>query len=271
VAGLAAALVCVSHDARAQAKLDALYDFTLAGISVGRGKWVIEIADDHYSTSASGQSVGLMRIMANGRGQSSARGAIVDGQIVPASYRANIFTDKRYDDVRMTLSGGSVREFAAEPVVPPMPTRVPLTEAHRRGVSDPMSAALFHVGGTGNMLTSEACPRKLSVFDGRMRYDLHLSFKRVVRVKAEKGYQGNVVVCGVTFTPIAGHLSDRAAIQYLASQKAIELWVAPIAGTRILAPFRVVVPTPLGTGVMQATQFIISPQSAKPRAAANAQ
>ena len=255
-------------EARAQGKLDARYDFTLAGISVGRGSWVIEIADDHYSTSASGQTAGLMRVLAGGRGQSSARGAIADGRIVPATYRSNIFTDKKYNDVRMTISGGVVREFSAEPVMPPIPNRVPLTEAHRRGVTDPMSAALFLVPGTGSLFTAEACPRKLSIFDGRMRYDLHLTFKRVVRVKAEKGYQGNAVVCSVMYSPIAGHLSDRAAIQYLADQREIEAWFAPIAGTRVLAPFRVAVPTPLGTGVMQATQFVSYPQAAKSSASA---
>lgn len=265
-----APLLVAATEAHAQGKLDARYDFTLAGVSVGRGSWVIEVADDHYSTSASGQTAGLMRVVASGRGQSSARGAIVDGLIVPASYRSSITTDKRYNDVRMAISGGVVREFAAEPVVPPIPNSVPLTEAHRRGVSDPMSAALLAVPGTGSLFVPDACPRKLSIFDGRMRYDLRLTFKHVIRVKAEKGYQGNAVVCSVMFSPIAGYAPDRAAIQYLANQREIEAWLAPIAGTRVLAPFRVAVPTPLGTGIMQATQFVSYPQTAKSSASADA-
>jgi len=36
----------------------------------------------------------------------------------------------------------------------------------------------------------------------------------------------------------------------------MELWLAPIAGTRVMVPFRVSVPTPIGLGVMQATQFL---------------
>ena len=107
----------------------------------------------------------------------------------------------------MTISGGAVREFVAEPKMPPMPNRVPLTEAHRRGVTDPMTASLFRVPGNGSLFTPEACPRKLAIFDGRMRYDLHLTFKRIEQVKAEKGYQGNAVVCSVIFSPIAGHVS----------------------------------------------------------------
>jgi hypothetical protein len=49
----------------------------------------------------------------------------------------------------------------------------------------------------------------------------------------------------------------------------IELWLAPIAGTRVMVPYRVSVPTPIGLGVMQATQFVSSPQPA--RAAAKTQ
>jgi hypothetical protein len=260
-----------SEPVLAQGKLDARYDFTLAGISVARGSWVIDIADDHFSASASGQTTGLMRVLASGRGQSTARGAIVEGQIVPATYRASVFTDRKYDNVRMTISDGVVREFVAESKLPPLPNRVPLTEAHRRGVIDPMSAALFRVPGTGSLFTPEACPRKLSIFDGRMRYDLHLTFKRIERVKAAKGYQGSAVVCSVIFSPIAGHSTDRTAIQYLANQREIEAWVAPIVGTRVLAPFRVMVPTPLGTGIMQATQFVQMPQPGRPSTSAKAQ
>ena len=50
----------------------------------------------------------------------------------------------------MTLSAGRVRDFAIDPPSPPNPERVPLTDAHRRGVSDPMSAALMRVSGTGD-------------------------------------------------------------------------------------------------------------------------
>jgi hypothetical protein len=71
------------------------------------------------------------------------------------------------------------------------------------------------------------------------------------------------VVCAVYFSPIAGHIPDRAAIKYLAELRDIETWLAPIAGTRLMVPYRVTVPTPIGVGVMQATQFVSSPQPGK--------
>jgi hypothetical protein len=82
-------------------------------------------------------------------------------------------------------------------------------------------------------------------------------------VKSEKGYEGTVVVCAVTFSPIAGHVPERAALKYLAELRDMEMWLAPIAGTRVVVPYRVSVPTPIGLGVLQATQFVSVPQPGK--------
>jgi hypothetical protein len=261
----AAALAVTMADAQqgrgfAQGKLDARYTVTLGGLPVGRGAWVIDITDDHFSAAASGATAGLMAVFASGQGQSASRGTISGGQLIPSTYASSIVTDQKFDEVRMVISAGNVREFVADPPVVPSPERVPLTEAHRRGVADPMTASLVRVPGNGDTLVPLACQRTLAVFDGRMRYDLQLTFKRLDRVKSEKGYQGPVVVCSVHFLPIAGHIPDRAAIKYLTELRDIEMWLAPIAGTRVMVPYRVSVPTPLGVGVMQATQFVSVPQ-----------
>jgi hypothetical protein len=131
-----------------------------------------------------------------------------------------------------------------------------------------MTASLIRVPGNGDPLRPDACPRLISVFDGRMRFDLSLSFKRMDRVKAERGYEGPVVVCSVQFTPVSGYVPSRPAIKFLVQQRDIEVWLAPIASTRVVVPFRLVVPTPLGMGVLQATQFVSASQ--RPRATATA-
>src|SRR5207249_4380923 len=114
----------------------------------------------------------------------------------------------------------------------------------------------FTAAASGDTLVPQACQRTLSIFDGRMRYDLQLAFKRLDRVSSDRGYQGLAVVCAVSFSPIAGHVPERYAIKYLIQLRDMELWLAPIAGTRVMVPFRVSVPTPIGLGVMQATQFL---------------
>ena len=247
----------------AQGKLDARYTVTLSGLPIGQGAWVIDIGDDHFTASASGATAGLLRVFASGQGQSAASGSISGGQLVPSSYASRIVTGDKSDEVRMVISAGGVKELAANPPTVASPDRVPVTDAHRRGVSDPMTASLIRVPGSGDTSVPQACQRTLSIFDGRMRYDLQLAFKRFERVRSERGYQGVAVVCAVRFSPIAGHVPERYAIKYLVQLRDIELWLAPIAGTRVMVPYRVTVPTPLGLGVMQATQFISMPQPSK--------
>ena len=92
---------------------------------------------------------------------------------------------------------------------------MPITEAHRKGILDPMTASLLRTPGTGDPLSPEACQRTLAIFDGRLRYDLQFAFKRMDHVKAEKGYAGPVVVCAVYFSPVAGFIPSRAAIRYI--------------------------------------------------------
>ena len=94
------------------------------------------------------------------------------------------------------------------------------------------------MAGTGDPVSPQACGRKAAVFDGRMRFDLHSEFKRMETVKAEKGYQGPVVVCAVYFTPISGYNPERYAIRYLTGLRDAEVWLAPISGTRVLVPYR---------------------------------
>jgi hypothetical protein len=247
----------------AQGKLDARYVVTLSGFPIGRGAWVIYIGEDHFTAAASGATAGLLRVFASGEGQSAARGTISGGQLVPSTYASRIVTGDKSDEVRMAISAGTVKELAVNPPTVASPDRVAVTEAHRRGISDPMTASLIRIPGSGDTLVPQACQRTLSIFDGRMRYDLQLAFKRFDRVSSERGYQGLAVVCAVYFSPIAGHVPERYAIKYLIELRDIELWLAPIAGTRVMVPFRVSVPTPIGLGVMQATQFLSVAQPSK--------
>jgi uncharacterized protein DUF3108 len=256
------ALAGLVAPANAQSKLEARYTASLAGIPLGTGSWVIDAAPDQYTAVASGRTSGLVRIISDGSGSTGARGAIQGASLLPTTYASSTISDRRSDEVRMTLRAGTVKDVAVEPPVQPSPDRVPVTEAHRKGVTDPMSAAIMPVAGNGDPLTPDACKRKLAIFDGRQRADIELTFKRMDRVHADKGYQGPAVVCTVLYTPIAGHRPERPAVKYLVETREMEMWLAPIAGTRLLVPFRFSVPTPFGLGVLQATYFVAQPTRA---------
>jgi hypothetical protein len=253
---LAFGLAAAPPSAFAQGRLEAHYEATLAGIPVGRGAWNIDISDDQFSAAAAGGTSGLLKAFAGGSGTASALGRVVNGALVSTNYNASTATSKYTQAIRMILSNGTIKESAIEPEPPVDPDRLPVTEAHRKGVFDPMTGSMLRVGGTADPLGPEACRSGTAIFDGRMRYDLKLDFKRMETVRAEKGYQGPVVVCAIYFVPVAGYIPDRPVIKYLAAQRNMEIAFAPVAGTRILVPFRMVIPTPLGTAMLEATQFI---------------
>src|SRR5215470_17662622 len=241
----AAWLVLVPQPAAAQGRLEAQYEATLAGISVGRGTWAIEIGDDSYSAATQGGTTGLLKTISNGAGTGAAQGRVVNGALVPQAYQASTTTSKKSESVHITLANGNIKDFGIEPVPPVDPDRIPVTDAHKKGVLDPMSSTIVRVPGTGEVVTPEACRGGAAVFDGRLRYELKLDYKRMETVKAEKGYYGPAVVCALYFTPIAGYIPDRPVIKYLAAARNIEVALVPIAGTRYLVPFRTVIPTPL--------------------------
>ncbi|MEA2946420.1 MAG: hypothetical protein QOI40_1750 [Alphaproteobacteria bacterium] len=251
---------------QAQGRLDAAYVVTLGGVPVGKGSWNIDVQDDQFTATATGATSGLLRVFASGSGNSVAHGSISGGQPVSSTYASTIVADNHADQVRILFNGGAVKDYLADPPTLPNPDRVPLTDLNRKGVLDPMTASLIRVAGNGDTFVPDACQRTLPVFDGRMRYDLQLVYKHLDKVKSERGYQGTVVVCAVYFAPIAGHIPERSTIKYLVAQRDMELWLAPIAGTRLMVPYRASVPTPIGLGVMQAKEFVSIPRPPLPTA-----
>src|SRR6185437_5961256 len=260
LAGVGALALCLAapQGASAQGRLDARYEATLAGIPVGKGAWTIEVSDDQFSAAASGGTAGLLKAFSGGSGTSASQGRIVNGALVPQAYVATTLTSKKSETVRMALVNGYVKEFSIDPEPPVDADRIPVTDAHRHGVFDPMTGSMLRVPGTGDLMSPESCHAGQPIFDGRMRYDLKLDFKRLENVKAEKGYSGPALVCAIYFSAVSGYIPDRPVIKYLTAQRNMEIVLVPIAGTRILVPYRMTVPTPIGTAVLEATQFVTS-------------
>ena len=261
----AACLLLAPQAASAQGRLDAQYEATLAGISVGKGAWTIEIGDDTFSAAAQGGTAGLLKAFAGGTGSGASQGRVVGGALVANAYTATTTTQKKSETIRLVLANGNVKDFSIDPVPPVDPDRVVVTDAHRKGVLDPMTGSMLRVPGNGEVLAPESCRTGAGIFDGRLRYDLKLDYKRMETVKAERGYHGPALVCAVYFIPVAGYIPDRPVIKYLATERRIEIAFVPIAGTRVLVPFRMSIPTPFGTGMLQANQFVT--QASPPRVA----
>jgi hypothetical protein len=265
---LLGAMICFAAglsgmSAQAQGRLKVHYTISMTGVSIGQIVWLVTIGDERYTTTANGMASGVLSVLVNGEGAVDTRGVVEDGRLTPKSFTSHITDDEGKSDLRMTFDGDAVKELVAQEP-PPRPDRVPVTEAHRHGVSDPLTAMLMT--GDADAFASANCNRVLSIFDGRRRYDLTLSFKRVDKVALDRSYSGFVLVCGVVLHPIAGYRADSMLVKYVAGRRDMELWFAPIAGTSIIAPVRVLMPTLIGKLEIAADLFdaAVAPPSPAP-------
>jgi len=257
-AGLTLAIALAVGQTQAQAQtppqagFEAAYTIAVARIPIGSATMTGSIGADEYVISMSGRTSGLARVVASGEGSMTATGAVTTGKFLPSRYTSKSTADDDTLAVTMTFKDGNVSELeASDP--PPGEDRVVLTTEHRRQVLDPLSALLIPAGDGG--VSEAACRRVLPVFDGRRRYDLNLSFKRIEQVKASRGYAGPAAVCSVAFQPIAGHRRSSPLLTFLTDGRDVEMALAPLGGTRVLAPFRITATYMLGNVVMQATRF----------------
>ena len=257
ISATVATLAALTHDrAFAQGRLEASYSISAARIPIGNANVTAEIGETEYTASMSARGSGIMRILSSGDGNLKIQGHILDGLPVPVRYVSSTTADDDTLDVKMSFENGVAAALEASPP-PPSDDRVALTEQHRFGVTDPLTA-LFVPAGDGGP-TQAACARVLPIFDGRRRYDLKLAFKRMDQVKVGEGFSGPVVVCSMALLPIAGHRKSSPMLKFLTGGREMEIAFAPIAGTSLLAPLRVTVFHMLGNLVMQATKFVTSP------------
>jgi Protein of unknown function (DUF3108) len=242
----------VGQDATStQARLDAAYTITFARITVGAATLNAEFKGSEYTIAATGHAGGVMRVLLNGSGSLATHGVVREGRLVPTSFTSKMESEAQVQTVRMVLDNGSVKELEVTPS-----TGGGISDADRQGIIDPLSAMLVPATGADG---EEACRQSLPVFDGRHRYDLKLAFKRMDKLSDNHGYKGPVVVCALTYVPIAGQ-SGSPMVKYLSEGREIEVALAPLAGAPVLAPVRLFVASMVANLVVTSDRFAASVQ-----------
>jgi uncharacterized protein DUF3108 len=255
-------LLMATTAATADARLEVHYVGSVTAIPVGQGEFIMDIADDAYAVVGSARVTGIAKLVSKGQGTVTAKGRFTEGRLSPENYTTTSESDKKNEDIRISFANTAVTNFSVNPPTEPSPDRIPVTENDRTGVVDPMSAAIVTVPGTGDMLSPDNCKRTIPIFDGRQRYDLVFSYERIDTAKDIKGYNGKLLVCRVDYKPIAGHKPDKLNVKYMQDNKNIFVWLAPVAGTRVLFPARVSIVTLIGIVVVQAESFAVGPRDA---------
>jgi len=116
------------------------------------------------TATVDGSTVGLMRIFTSGQG-SSARAGTVSTSAAGEFLRVRIQTDKKYDEVRMLLDSGAVKETIADPPQRRSRERIRSRRASQ-GRYRPMTAAIMRSWHRRYFTPGAEQGR---VFDGRMR------------------------------------------------------------------------------------------------------
>ncbi len=247
------------NSAEVQAKLDAEYAATLIGLPIGHISWAVDLQENRFKSAATGSISGFLRLFLDAHGSVAAHGALSSGKPVASKFQLKLLAGKWSDDITIVFSGNKAKETVASASASPPAEYVPLRDADRVNVSDPMTGLFVYVAGNGATTVPQACERTIAIFDGHSRYNLRLNFKRLDMAHPNEGYSGPVVVCSAKFLPVAGYDPKHFLITYLAAQRDVEIWLAPLVGTRLLVPYRASISTPLGVGVLEATKFAVTP------------
>ncbi|MGQ3675341.1 DUF3108 domain-containing protein [Xanthobacter sp. TB0139] len=243
-----------SLETHAAGQLEARYTLTVGGVELGRAAVTVRASDSTYEVSGVGRISGALRAVSSGKGRIAARGALNGNEMVPRVYAMHAESEGKKERARIAMVSGAVTSEDVHPPLRPLPDRVPVVERVLHNIMDPVSGAFIYMPGTGAPLSPKACNRTIPVYDGRQRYDLRLSYARTENVQT-KGYTGPALVCRVRYIPVAGHRPNRYTVQYMVDNEDMYVWLAPIEGTRLLAPFKASVATLIGTAVLDATSF----------------
>ncbi|MGQ4275053.1 DUF3108 domain-containing protein [Terrihabitans sp. B22-R8] len=254
VAALAAsAALSVPMQAQAETKLTAKYNARLSYLPIvfatgtltaslpQEGRYSVDFGADGIGFAMSGKAVGT----------------VIPGGLSPVSAAIDTKDSSEKRSIRIALSRGKVRRELVTPPVPYRADRVPITQAHRNNVIDPISALMMPVSVDGAPLDAANCNRVLRIFEGTERFDIRLSYLRTEQVKSLKGYEGQALVCRANYKAVAGHRKV-AGVEYMENNQSMEAWLVPIDGTNLLAPWKVSLGTKIGTMILEAEEFTAS-------------
>jgi hypothetical protein len=235
--------------------VQARYRLRYNSLDVGRLDISSNTTAKTYSVSGSGKVSFLLGAF-KWTGGSNVSGSIEGGVPIPTTYAFDWHHNKGKKNVAIHIGYKDrvATEVAVEPPPRTRPDTVPLTQVHKTGSLDPLSAIL--------MLTKSdnrpPCDRRAGVFDGTQRYDIVFTPKRQMRLPPLSGGGSPEIahVCRITYEPVAGHRANADTKSY-ASNRDVEVVLRRIPGTEMLVPYSVTIPTDWGTGTMVAERIEI--------------
>lgn len=225
------------------------YTVYIGGFMFAEGTMSATLNGGGYRLQNKLGSAGLPGRVWDARWTMTSEGRIAEDKLKPSRF---VFTATEKNETKKRLivyDAGGAPKLTFDPPLPPEERNT--TQPHeRRNTLDPVSAFLLPVIADGN-----PCDRKIPVFDGKRRYDLHLIFDRNDTVATRNnGYSGEAVRCKVRITPGAG--MERGKLTKMMQRRDDTwIWLAPVDGKNVYIPVRVQLKTPIGGAVLDVVKL----------------
>lgn len=235
-------------------KVSAVYKLSFAGFGVGDYRFNAQFDKNGYVATGHTKVSALFGTF-KWVGDFSGNGALDPAGIRPSAFEMRYKTKKKVTSVKIGFTGPGVTSITLLPKKPPSPEAVKLKPDNLKNVFDPMAAMI----AVSDANPADACNRTLPVFDGKVRYDLRLSFKgrEPVKDRNPSGQPKELVVCRVKYVPIAGHKPKEFEHPWI-DYNNIEIALRAVPKAGIYVPYRVTIPSTLGNAVMTADTINIT-------------
>lgn len=255
------ALACIGAAPAAAETIRAHYVLSLMGLSIGSASASGVVEPESYRVDVSMRTTGLANLVNSTKGAATASGGLTAAGPSPSAYANTTSNNDETRNVRMSLASNAVRAVEVKPEPWDAEMRIPLNEGAKRRIVDPVSALIMSVPQGQELVGPAACNRTISVFDGVTRFDVQLSYSGAHTAQAH-GYSGPVAVCSARYTPIAGHRPDSKSTRYMAENRDMNVWLAPMPDAHVVVPIHIDIRTGAGQLVIDASEFQIASRQA---------
>lgn len=229
-------------------EITAKYRISFVGIDLARANLAAKFQHGLYTVRVGYKTTGVVKLFAAASGDVLASGSLDAGKPSPNSFTQTAKENSKDSKVNLVISDGTITSAEATPPLSADPNRVPVDDAAKKNIIDPLSALLMPIArpkDRGQDPLAASCDRTVPIFDGWSRFDIRLSLKEVKAVD-KAGFKGQAVICAVRWVPVAGHIPDRKGTKFMADNKNIDVMLAPAGQSGFLVPLHIGVQTMRG-------------------------